>query len=523
MPTLGAPLDLAKYEARNFRAHILGAAPSSPVTGQLYFNSGDNTLYWWNGGTWVAAQSGASVGDATTTAKGVIQLAGDLTGIATNPQIAPGVIVDADVSAGAAITENKLNLASDAPAGTPSRRTLGTGSAQAAAGNDARFTDARAPTGAAGGDLTGSTYPNPTLAAGTVTSAKIADGTIVDGDVAAANKDGAVGTASMRTLGTGAQQAMAGYTSLSMISANRQSTAPISADSQRITNLTDPTAATDAANKQYVDSVAQGIDAKPSVRLASTGNLSLSGLAAVDGVTPNPNDRILVKDQSSQPQNGVYAAAAGAWSRVTDMDTWAEIPGAFVFVEDGSAAQRDTGWLCTADQGGTLGSTAIVWVQFSGAGQIIDGIGLLKTGNTFDVRLDGTTIEAPSDILQVKANGITGTHLAAGSVDLTSADVTGALGLANGGTGQTTAKAARETALGAAGHYTTATHGAGTTIAITQATHGLRSGRGIMVQVRDEASGAWELPDHTVAANGDVTVTYGASVSANSKRVILVG
>jgi len=518
MPTLGAPLDLAKYEARNFRAHVLGAAPSSPVTGQLYYNSGDNTLYWFNGGTWVAAQSGASVGDATTTAKGVIQLAGDLTGIATSPQIAPGVIVDADVSAGAAITENKLNLASDAPAGTPSRRTLGTGSTQAAAGNDARFTDARAPTGAAGGDLTGSTFPNPTLAAGVVTSAKIADGTIVDGDVAAANKDGAVGTPSMRTLGSGAQQALPGNTPLNSITVP---SGPVSFNGKAITNLLDPITSQDAATKNYVDLTAQGIDAKQSVLCASTGNLPLSGLAAVDGITPSANDRVLVKNQASQPQNGVYAASAGAWSRVTDMDTWTELPGAFVFVERSTSGQEDTGWICTADQGGTLGTTPVIWAQFSGAGQIIDGIGLLKTGNTLDVRLDNSTIEAPSDILQVKDGGITNAKVV--SIDATT-KLTGAVPIVNGGTGQTTAKAARETGLAAAGIYhNNATHGAGTTITIAQATHGLRASRAIHVQVQDNATGNVEIPDISVAANGDVTVTYGAAVGANTKLVSLVG
>jgi Repeat of unknown function (DUF5907) len=521
MPTLGAPLDLAKYEARNFRAHILGAAPSSPVTGQLYFNSGDNTLYWWNGTTWVAAQSGASVGDATTGTKGVIQLAGDLTGTATSPQIAAGAIVDADVNNGAAIAESKLSLASDAAAGTPSRRSLGSGATQAAPGNDARFSDARAPTGAAGGDLAGSTYPNPVIANGVVTSAKIADGTITDTDVAPANKDGVAGTASMRSLGNGAQQALSGTTPLNLIS---PPAADVSLNSKKITTLADPTAAQDAATKNYVDLTAQGIDAKQSVLCASTGNLGLSGLAAVDGITPSANDRILVKNQASQPQNGVYAASAGSWTRVTDMDTWAEHPGAFVFVERSASGQEDTGWICTADQGGTLGTTPITWAQFSGAGQIIDGIGLLKTGNTLDVRLDNSTIEAPGDVLQVKASGITGTHLAPGSVDLASTDVTGTLGLGNGGTGQTTAKAARETGLGAAGIYhNNATHGAGTTITIAQATHGLRASRAIHVQVQDNATGNVEIPDISVAANGDVTVTYGASVGANTKLVSLVG
>src|SRR5215510_8310874 len=100
MPTLGNALDFAKYEARNIRGHQLGTAPSSPVTGQLYYNTGDNTLYWWDGSQWVSARGGAaSVPDASTTTKGVVQLAGDLTGTAVSPQIAAGVITDAEVAA----------------------------------------------------------------------------------------------------------------------------------------------------------------------------------------------------------------------------------------------------------------------------------------------------------------------------------------------------------------------------------------------------------------------------------------
>jgi hypothetical protein len=96
--------------------------------------------------------------------------------------------------------------------------------------------------------------------------------------------------------------------------------------------------------------------------------------------------------------------------------------------------------------------------------------------------------------------------------------------VANGGTGQTTAKAARETGLGAAGYYNNAgTHGSGTTIAITAATHGLRATRALQVQVQDVATGTIVLPDVSVAANGDVTVTFGASVSANTYLVSIVG
>ena len=113
--------------------------------------------------------------------------------------------------------------------------------------------------------------------------------------------------------------------------------------------------------------------------------------------------------------------------------------------------------------------------------------------------------------------------IADGAVNLGTADVTGTVPIANGGTGQTAAKAARETGIGAAGYFSSATHGASTTISIPQATHGLRASRGLIVQVQNESDGAVELPDIAVAASGDVTVTYGASVGANSKRVTICG
>jgi hypothetical protein len=152
------------------------------------------------------------------------------------------------------------------------------------------------------------------------------------------------------------------------------------------------------------------------------------------------------------------------------------------------------------------------------------GNGLTKSGNVMSALVDGSTIGFSGATLVVPANGITATQLANGAVVLGSADVTGTLPVVNGGTGQTTAKAARETGLGAGGYYNNnATHGAGTTITITQATHGLRAGRPIFVQVQDNTTGNVELPDVTVAANGDVTVTYAVALAANAKMVTLVG
>lgn len=172
-------------------------------------------------------------------------------------------------------------------------------------------------------------------------------------------------------------------------------------NTKRITGLLDPSNPQDAATKFYVDGIAQGIDAKASVRVATTVNLAaLSGLLTVDGVTVANGDRVLVKDQTTQTGNGVYVAASGAWARSTDMDVWTELPSAYVFVEVGTA-NADSGWLCTVDAGGTIGSTNITWVQFSGAGQISAGAGLTKTGSTIDVIGTASRILVNADSIDI--------------------------------------------------------------------------------------------------------------------------
>ena len=138
-----------------------------------------------------------------------------------------------------------------------------------------------------------------------------------------------------------------------------------------LTNVSTPSTGTDAANKNYVDTAISGLnslfDAKGSVKLAtSTAGILATSFAngqTVDGIVLATNDRILIKNQASQAENGIYVVnASGAPTRATDMDAWTEVPGAFVAVEEGTT-NVDTIWLCTSNQGGTLGSTAITFQQ----------------------------------------------------------------------------------------------------------------------------------------------------------------
>lgn len=161
-------------------------------------------------------------------------------------------------------------------------------------------------------------------------------------------------------------------------------TANVSMNGNRLISLADPTAASDAATKNYVDNLTQGLDPKQSVRAATTANITLSGAQTIDGVAIVATDRVLVKSQTTTAENGIYIAAAGAWTRAPDMDTWFEVPSSYVFVEQGTI-NGDTGWVCTSDPGGTINTTAITWAQFTGGGAITAGAGLTKTGSVIDV------------------------------------------------------------------------------------------------------------------------------------------
>ena len=185
-------------------------------------------------------------------------------------------------------------------------------------------------------------------------------------------------------------------------------------------------------NKAYVDSVTSGLSVKTPVKVATTGNLNAtynngagtltanSNFAlSVDGVTVSVNDRILVKDQSTAAQNGFYkvtatgsGSAAFVLTRTPDADAASElVAGAFAFVEEGTA-NADNGYVLSTDGAVTLGTTAINFEQFSGAGQISAGDGLSKTGNALSLNVDDSSLEINADTARVKALGVTNAMLA---------------------------------------------------------------------------------------------------------------
>lgn len=169
---------------------------------------------------------------------------------------------------------------------------------------------------------------------------------------------------------------------------------------------TTPSADADIANKAYVDSVAQGLDVKASCVYATTNNITLSGLAVQAGgdwaATLTAGDRILVKNQTAQADNGIYAASASGWTRTSDMNVWSEVPGAFTFIEDG-ATLASTGWVTTASRTGTINVTAMPWSQFSGAGTYTAGNGLQLISNQFSVKANGTSIDVASSGISISS------------------------------------------------------------------------------------------------------------------------
>jgi hypothetical protein len=178
-----------------------------------------------------------------------------------------------------------------------------------------------------------------------------------------------------------------------------------------VTGVT-PTADAHFATKGYVDGVSQGLDIKEAVKVATTANITLSGTQTIDGVSVSADERVLVKNQSTATENGLYLCKASTWARTDDLATGDDASSVFVFVDQGTV-NADNGFVCSTNKGSAVvGTNNLAFTQFSGAGQITAGDGLDKSGNTLSLDLKangGLVIESTELALDLAASSITGT------------------------------------------------------------------------------------------------------------------
>lgn len=310
-----------------------------------------------------------------------------------------------------------------------------------------------------------------------------------------------------------------------------------------------PTEAAHAATKGYVDAARSGLDVKASVKVATTeqGTLSTSFAAGqvVDGYTLVAGDRILIKDQgngSAHVDNGIYTVnASGAPTRATDADENAEVtPGLFTFVEQGTV-NGDAGFVLATNGSITVGSTALLFTQFSGTGQITAGEGISKDGSTLNVNDDDVTIYVDgNDDLAVKSSSTAGQVLlsqgsgtaAWGALDLSDSDATtNVLPIDRGGTSASTAAGAR-TALAetSTSGQTTATpvlgrvayqvlSGSNTSYTVT---HNFGT-RNVVVQVFDSATYETVFTDVVRTSTDSVTITFAVAPSSGAYTAVVTG
>lgn len=410
-------IDLNKNELQNAVVQNLGTAPGTPIPGQIYYNTSENSLYFYDNNSWVNVLNeseviyGSYAAIPTAGVEGRLFFATDQNILYFDNgsawvQVSAFGNVSAQTSYGASSGNGTANTysRSDHTHGTPSLSnttpsSLSVGGSGSAGSGSAPSRDDHAHAMPSFGNVTAQTSFGGSSDNGSSTSIARADhqhGTPVHDNAAHA---------------------------LINLSALAAPTGDVSFGGYKITSLADPVSNTDAANKQYVDSVAQGLNIHDPVQAGTTASLaSLTGgtvtynngtagvgatltlsvaLTTLDGYTLVTGDRIIVKNEATQANNGVYTinSAKTVLTRATDADTTTELNGGdFFFIQNGTTLDN-TGWVIV-DKVTTVGTTPVIFYQFSGAGTYTEGDGIDITGTVI------SAVVAPGGGLYLNGAGL---------------------------------------------------------------------------------------------------------------------
>lgn len=469
-------LDLNKNQLLNAVIHSLSSAPSSPVAGQIYYNTGNSTLQYYSGSAWITLAQG---GDLTTAINNAINAldTDDIEEGANNLYFTDQRALDAtasayDASGSAATAEQNAKDHANTVAGTAYSNAVSYVDTEIGGlttfdiGEDPSnlyFTDARARTAISSGDNT--INYNSSTGAITANTSTMATVSYVDGEISD------VTTYVNQEISDSANTLTTAYQAADNTLSNTLTSAYQAADNAVVSSLTQDYQDADnvvlSTLREEIAAAAQGLDIKESVKVATTSNINFNGapVGVIDGVTlafPSTT-RVLVKNQTNPAENGiyeyVYSEAANTWTR-TD-DALELTPGTFVFVEEGST-HADSGFVISTDGPITVGTTGITWTQFSGTGQITAGDGLSKSGSTLSVNVgDGLAIVGDNVV-------ISNTYAGQTSIDTVGTITTGTwegsvIETAYGGTGAdlSTATQGDYVTVGAGGVLTTSSTVAG--------------------------------------------------------------